>query len=562
MPIPKLLRALVLLLGTFAVRAQTPSTDVSVGVFPFLVGNMDARVGEIVGNCQTYGVDTLYVSVFRSTGPSTGELWITDRAGDWNTAWGAVRPGGAGIDLQNLITACHAANVRVVGVLKCFTDTVQPDDLAHRQYLLDVVDYFVDAWQANHQPVYDLDGLALDYVRYVNGNGIAANVTSFVADVREQVGNLSLHAYLVANRYSFDGPVYNGSFASYAATMNALSSQFGQDWQQLASIVDVLLPMAYTADGGIYSSYTLHQAYVRKTAEYARTACALAGQPGRRVCPVVKTYSGDGETTTTQTIEASITGALLGGGDGYQAFRYQYLVNNPSWWPKVQQYAVPGCNWPRPAVAIAGTTVTQGHDASASADVDEPSAGLLARYDFDGDAVFDTAFAPVGPVSHLHRRPGTWFSTVQVQDGDGHVATTRRRVIAGSAVQVAPHFVSVQAGGQLTIQLNAGPMASGHAYLVIAGLTGTSPGFVWHPGFEVALNIDLVTLILAGEPNGPLLWNGAGILDAQGQATAVMTVPAGLAAGYQGQWVSWSFLAAGASGPSCVGDTKNVILLP
>ena len=140
--------------------AQSPSSDVAVGVFPFLVGNMDPRIAEIVGNCQTHGIDTLYVSSFRATGPSTGDLWITDSAVAWNPAWGPVRPGGAGVNLKNLITACHAASVRVVAVLKCFSDTVQPDNAAHRQYLLDVIDYFVDAWSPNGQPVYDLDGIA------------------------------------------------------------------------------------------------------------------------------------------------------------------------------------------------------------------------------------------------------------------------------------------------------------------------------------------------------------------------------------------------------------------
>ncbi|MBL8756704.1 MAG: hypothetical protein JNK15_25635, partial [Planctomycetes bacterium] len=345
-----MLRHLAASLLTGLLAAQAPSTDVAVGVFPFLVGNMDTRINEIVTNCQTYGIDTLYVSAFRATGPSAGDLWITDSAGDWNAAWGPVRPGGAGIHLQNLITAAHAANLRVVAVLKCFADTVQPDNTAHKQYLLSVVDYFVDAWQANGTPVYDLDGIALDYVRYVGGTNVnVANVTNFVADVRQHIGPLSLHAYLIANRYSFDGPTYNSVFNSYASTMGQLQSQFGQHWEQLAQYVDVMMPMAYSADGSIYATYAGHQAYVRKTSEYARQAVTTAGFPTRRVQPTIKTYTGDGETTTTSTIEASITGALLGGGDGYQSFRYQYLVNNPTWWTKMAQYAVPGCNWPRPA---------------------------------------------------------------------------------------------------------------------------------------------------------------------------------------------------------------------
>ncbi|MCK5940888.1 MAG: hypothetical protein KAI24_02865, partial [Planctomycetes bacterium] len=243
-------------------------------MFPFLVGNMTPRIGEIVTNCQTHGIDTVYVSVFRATGPMTGDLWVTDSAGDWQASWGNVRSTGAGIDLPLLIANCHAANIRVVGVMKCFADTVQPDNLAHRQYLLDVIDYFLDAWTVTGQPIYDLDGIALDYVRYVGSSGaVAQNVTDFVSDVRELVGPLSLHAYLLANRYSFDGPVYNSNFNSYSSVRSSLSSQYGQDWQALAPLLDVLMPMAYTADGSIYNSYGAHQAYVAKTAEYARLAC-------------------------------------------------------------------------------------------------------------------------------------------------------------------------------------------------------------------------------------------------------------------------------------------------
>src|SRR5690606_8944002 len=84
-------RMLLAALAVGPAVAQTPSSDVSVGVFPFLVGNMDSRIQEIVTNCQTYGIDTVYVSAFRATGPSQGDLWITDSAGDWNPLWGPVR---------------------------------------------------------------------------------------------------------------------------------------------------------------------------------------------------------------------------------------------------------------------------------------------------------------------------------------------------------------------------------------------------------------------------------------------------------------------------------------
>jgi hypothetical protein len=542
--------------------AQSPSTDVAVGVFPFLVGNMDSRIPEIVSNCQTYGIDTLYVSAFRATGPSTGDLWVTDSAGDWNTAWGPVRSTGAGIHLQNLITACHNANIRVVAVLKCFADTVQPDNAAHKQYLLNVIDYFVDAWQPNGQPVYDLDGIALDYIRYVGGTNVnAANVTNFLADVRQRIGNLSLHAYLIASRFTFDGPTYDGNFNSYASVTGSLASQYGQNWQQFAQHCDVLMPMAYTADGSIYNSYALHQAYVRKTAEYARQACTAAGFPSRRVQPTVKTYTGEGETTTTATIEASITGALLGGGNGYQSFRYQFLVNNPTWWTKMAQFAVPGCNWPRPRLAVSSPRLTGAFDPAQTIDSDQAANTLQVRFDYDGDRVFDTLWQANAPASRLARSPGVYTTTMQARDAQGQVSTTRRRYTAGSAVAVTPPSISTTTGGQAQIQIDVGAGGAGNVYLVIASISGTSPGFLWQPGFLVPLNVDGVTTLLASDPNGPLLWNGLGNLDAQGRATAVLTIPPAALTFLAGLPIWWNFLSQTPAGAAaCFGDTKLLTL--
>ena len=542
--------------------AQAPSSDVSVGVFPFLVGDMDQRINEIVTNCQLRGIDTVYVSVFRTTGSQQGSLWIDDEAGTWPATYGPVRPGGAGITLGPLVAACHAADVRVVGIVKCFDASVQPSDAGHRQYLLDVIDYLLDSWTPTGQPVYDLDGIALDYVRYVgSSNASASVVTNFVASVRERVGALSLHAYLIANRYTFDGPAYNGSFHSYASVQASLSSQYGQDWQQLAPLLDVLLPMAYTADGSIYNSYGEHQAYVAKTAEYARLACTLAGVPGRRVVPAIKTYSSSGETTTAQTIDASATGALLGGGDGYQAFRYDYLVNAPTWWGPLQTHAVPGCNWPTPRLIASAPKLSLDLDPTASSDFDQSNASLLVRYDFDGDAAFDTPFGPSAASATLLRHPGTWTTTMQVRDADGHVATTRRRITTGDPLTVFPTTLNTTAGGNVLAVVDAGPAAAGHTYLVLAGLSGSSPGFVWGPDMVAPLNLDGIALLLASNPNGGVMSNGLGTLDAQGRATATLQWPPQVLSFLAGLPLTWTFVAQDPfTQPSCVGNARVVQL--
>lgn len=517
---------------------------------------------EIVGNCQTHGIDTLYVSAFRATGPSTGDLWVTDSAGDWNSAWGPVRNGGAGIHLQNLITACHAANVRVVAVLKCFADTVQPDHAAHKQYLLDVVDYFVDAWQPNGQPVYDLDGIALDYVRYVGGTNVStANVTNFVASVRQRIGNLSLHAYLIANRYTFDGPTYNGQFAWSAACISGLASQFGQHWEQLAPYVDVMMPMAYTANGSIYNTYALHQAYMRQTAAYARTACTIAGYPARRVVPTIKTYTGDTETTTDLTIEASITGALLGGGDGYQSFRYpsgqqSELVDEDG--------AVCGAR-----LQLAGTEL-QRDCASPNRrrrpdrePRQRPNGGLAAgalrlrrqrRLRHDGLAAERGDHRP----QSLPGRLEDDAAGEGCQRPREHDAAPLHRGLGGQpGARVPVHHERWLGAGAIRRRRRRRRQHLPRDRIPVRHRTRLRVA----AGFPVGLNQDFVTSAFAANPNGGFLSNGLGVFDANGRATATLTMPPLLLQPFVWQSVHWNFLSMDLFGqPRCVGDSKPLLL--
>ncbi|MBK8977350.1 MAG: hypothetical protein IPM29_15670 [Planctomycetes bacterium] len=520
-----LLAALLAAAGATPGAAQQPSTDVGVGLFPFLVGNMDNRVREVVDKCVQTGADHLYVSVFRATGRLTGDLWITDQSARWNPAWGAVRPGGAGIDLRSLIGYARSRGIRVIGVLRCFDDAVQPTDPAHRQYLLDVIGWFVDDVQPNGEPTYDLDGFALDYVRFVgtsSGND-PRPVTDFVRDVSSRIGVLTLHAYLIANRYSFDGPTYDGRFRDYASTMAILRSDYGQDWAALSQYLDVLMPMCYTADGSIYSTYALHQAYVRTAALYANQAAAP--YPSVRVCPVVKTYSSSGETTTPLTVEASITGALLGNGDGYQTFRY--ATTDPTWWPKVQQYAVPGSNFPTPSFTAqaAGLSVTL--DPSASFDPDQPTNTLQIRIDWDGDDVYETPWLPLGTQRYVLPAAGTYWIGMRVRDADGHESATRRRVVASVSFTGSGSFHYASQGNPLSFTLDAGAGAAGYAYAVLGSTSGSSPGTTWQ-GVHVPLNVDAITEALVMAANTPLFANAIGVLDPQGRAVATFAAPAGV----------------------------------
>lgn len=78
----------------------------------------------------------------------------------------------------------------------------------------------------------------------------------------------------------------------------------------------------------------------------------------------------------------------------------------------------------------------------------------------------------------------------------------------------------------------------------------------------MALNVDAITTLLAGDPNGGILLNGASTFDSQGRATALFTLPPGVVTFLAGFPMSWTFLAVDPLGqPSCVGDTKQLLLL-
>ena len=152
---------------------------------------------------------------------------------------------------------------------------------------------------------------------------------------------------------------------------------------------------------------------------------------------------------------------------------------------------------------------------------------------------------------------------MQVRDAQNHVAATRRRYTAGSAVTLSQPWLNAGTGGQTQIQLDVGPAGAGASYLVLGTLSGTAPGFLWRPGFPVPINVDFVTQAFAADPNGVFLANGLGLFDGQGRATATLTVPPGLLQPLVWSSLHWSFLSADLLGrPVCVGDARALQILP
>jgi hypothetical protein len=539
-------RLLACLFAASVAVAQSPSRDVSFGEWPFLVGNMDAQIPQLVADARANDIDTIYINVFRATGPSTGTMWVTDVAGTWNPTWGAVRQNGSGIQLVELIRAAHAQNLQVVAVVKCFDSTVPPTDAAHRAYLLDVIEYFTNSYAADGKPVYDLDGIALDYVRFVGGtNHDPAVVTDFVRDVKARIAPLSLHAYLIAGRYTFDGPTYDAQFNSYASVLAANARDYGQHWEQMARHVDVMMPMAYTADGSIYATAARHRAYVQQVASYCRTACARAGFPTRRVVNTIRTYSDASETATDVTVEASIVGSLNGGADGYQAFRYGTLRPNAGWWTKLRQYAVPGPNRPIPVLTTATNGLTVVVNGLSSRDFDEPSSNLRFRFDWNGDGVFDTGSLPNVLHSALGRRDGTVRVGVELTDSDGLVATTTRRVAFQPPLSSDVATLSAVTGGAVQLRIDAGIAAAGLTYVMLGTASGTTPGLPLPQGFVLPLNYDAITATLVQAISTPVFANAVGVLDASGRATTTFAVPPGVVTVLAGRTLHFAGVGVG-----------------
>ena len=529
--------------------AQT-SKDASFGTWPYLVGNMDPQIPTLVAAARNNDLDTIYVSVFRATGPASGSLWVDDAPGTWNPAWGPVRSGGKGIDLVALVSAAHAANLQVVGVVKCFDDTVQPTSAAHRAYLLQVIDYLVHSYDTSGQPVFGLDGLALDYIRYVSSGCSGKDptlVTDFLREIKERLGALQLHAYLLAGRFTLHGPNYTGPFNTYTSVVSTNRNCYGQDWEQMCRYVDVMMPMAYTANGSIYNTHAEHQAYVRQVAAYCRLACQRGGFAFRRVVPAIRCWNDGSETATPQTVDASITGALAGGGDGYNAFRY--ATTQSSWWPVLKSYAFPGPNRPLADLQVSMTGASASLDGTASVDFEEPSSALQVRFDLDNDGSFETAWlSNTQPSWLLTRGPGVQRFGMQVRDAEGHVGATVRSVTGPDFLSASPPWVSTWTGGSVQLDVDAGPAAAGLTYLVTGSLSGSAPGTVLAPGLVLPLNIDGLTLGLIQAVNTPLLQNGLVTLDSQGRATSVFSVPPGVLRALTGQTITWAGLAVDVAG--------------
>lgn len=91
----------------------------------------------------------------------------------------------------------------------------------------------------------------------------------------------------------------------------------------------------------------------------------------------------------------------------------------------------------------------------------------------------------------------------------------------------APKCISAATGGAHDLFLDGGTAQAGNTYLVVGSVTGTTPGFNVGP-IHVPLNNDPYFSITVQFANTPAYMNTFGTLDAEGQGTATINIPAGI----------------------------------
>jgi len=150
--------------------------------------------------------------------------------------------------------------------------------------------------------------------------------------------------------------------------------------------------------------------------------------------------------------------------------------------------------------------------------------GAVGTYDFTGLSVFNWTIDD-GPFNPL----GIEFAELKIE-----------RVNFKADVSE----ISLAAGGQQIMTLNAGEANANSNYWVFGSVTGTTPGIDFGPGLNLPLNFDpyfRLTLFQVGLSNFGMF---KGNLDACGRATATLTVPAGLDPTLAGAVLNHAYVAA------------------
>ena len=518
---------LLIQLGTPATAQIPKSRNSSIGVWPFLVGDIDSSINEIVSRAKSTGLDSIYIHIWRTTGSQKGELRIVDEGNTWNSAWGKKLPR---VTLSRLIDKAHAEGIQVIGVVQVFRSAGPfPSDQAHQKHMVEkVLRYLVHNYDVRGRRRYALDGIAFDYIRWFGGNHSPVEIDKFLDAARKEVGAMPLHAFVIAGAYALDGASYDNRFRSYAQTLAYLSKNFGQNWEHMAKRLDVLMPMAYTANGHVYgSNLALMEGYLDAVARYGRTAIRNA-KSSCRLVPAIRTWNSSGETTSKGSVEACFRGAMRGGADGTMAFRYFTARSHPTWFQGLANWCQPG-----PDLPIAGLTgsvngLSASLDNRTSSSKRYARSALRARWDSSGTGAFESQTSPLGSVQRTLPGPGSRVVSVRVEDPSGASAVTSIELGVLPILTPTSATVSVSLGGNVGLRLNPGLSEKGRLYVLFMTLTGTKPGALFGNGVRLPINIDYLTIVASGLLNQAPFLGWFGTINAFGFAAPSFQIPGGI----------------------------------
>jgi len=138
---------------------------------------------------------------------------------------------------------------------------------------------------------------------------------------------------------------------------------------------------------------------------------------------------------------------------------------------------------------------------------------------------------------------GSWQWSVGQQGGSSCRVRVTVTTVAGSvAVMSANDFAIVggtaaaplaasaetlpEAGGTIDFTMDAGSAYAGRTYLMLASVSGTSPGLPLPGGLvTLPLNLDWLSFLVLDNLNTPLFTNFSGVLDGAGAGTSQLNVP-------------------------------------
>ncbi len=511
------------------IRGQTvpTSSDSAMGVWPWLFGNIDSYTDEIITKTVNAGLDTIYVSVWSTTGSKTGILRVYDEVGTWNTKNGKIIPK---VHLKTFVRKAHKAHLQVIGVITVFNSKgPYPSDHGHQDFLANIVlRYLFNSFDNTGKPVYGLDGLALDYIRWFGGNHNPAEINRFLDLARKEIGPRQLHAFVIAGAYALDGGTYNNTFRTYSQTLAYLSKNYGQNWEDMAKRLNCILPMTYTANGHVYGTNLRYmEGYVQVAARYAVTAVNKV-RSACRVMPAIRTWNSSGQTTTRSTVEACARGAMKGGADGYMAFRYFTARSHTDWFQGLARYAKKGPDLPLADLSGRTARMLAIIDSSGSGHASLPPSQLFARYDLDGDGRFETNFSNPGIKTWTLKSPKKRRVNLEVRDSSGHITFATLELGGAPTLTPTQSSISASKGGSVRMTYGPGINFAGSFYITFIGMSGTTPGTPFANSIHLPLNLDLLSTQALGLINQPPFISFFSKVGFFGFSAPTLAIPAGI----------------------------------